>query len=155
MLTLSANGEKFIMHEEGTVLHVYKDQRGYDTVGTGHLVTAVEKKAKTFTKGITLAQAQALFEHDVAWAVRDVNEAVKVLLSQSQFDALTSFTFNVGPQWIKSLKTGRPSSMLVLLNQHGYAGIPAKMAQWVYSGGIKLPVLEGRRQREGHLWSQG
>lgn len=44
---------------------VYKDHKGYDTIGIGHLVTSKEKKNKTFAKRLTEDQVIALFKKDI------------------------------------------------------------------------------------------
>jgi lysozyme len=50
-------------------------------------------------------------------------------LSQGQFDALVSFTYNEG--------TGRPqsSTLLKVLNAGDYAAVPAELMEWVFGGG--------------------
>lgn len=45
---------------------VYKDHKGFDTIGIGHLVTAKEKKNKAFAKRLTEEQVIALFKKDMA-----------------------------------------------------------------------------------------
>lgn len=117
MANLSANGATFMKGHEGLNLKFYADPKGFPTVGYGHLIT----KSKTYTKNTTLtcAQADALskslglsytspitqsqantfFTNDTASAVAAVNNVTLpagMSLSQNQFDALVSLTFNAG-----------------------------------------------------------
>ncbi|MNW25393.1 Phage lysozyme [compost metagenome] len=117
MANLSANGATFMKGHEGLNLKFYADPKGFPTVGYGHLIT----KSKTYTPNTTLTQAQAdalskslglsykspitqsqantFFTNDTASAVAAVNKVVLpagMSLSQNQFDALVSLTFNAG-----------------------------------------------------------
>ena len=44
----------------------------------------------------TAEQAKAYFKHDLAKFEKTVNESVTVPLTQNQFDALVSLTYNIG-----------------------------------------------------------
>ncbi|KOY14339.1 lysozyme [Paenibacillus xylanivorans] len=117
MANLSANGATFMKGHEGLNLKFYADPKGFPTVGYGHLIT----KSKTYTANTTLTQAQAdalskslglsytspitqsqantFFTNDTASAVASVNKVALpagMSLSQNQFDALVSLTFNAG-----------------------------------------------------------
>ncbi|MBB6018973.1 GH24 family phage-related lysozyme (muramidase) [Paenibacillus sp. JGP012] len=118
MANLSANGVAFMKGHEGLNLKFYGDIYGYPTVGYGHLIT----KSKVYTKNTNLTQAQAdalsktlglsytspitqsqadtFFSNDTVSAVQAVNNLTLpagMSLSQNQFDALVSLTFNAGP----------------------------------------------------------
>lgn len=122
--SLSINGEKFIKGFEGFCLSFYADSMGYPTVGYGHLITkertfpknttgdandsklsksqaaALVKDFKlSYTSPISREKAESMFEHDVQSAVNAVNDLdlpSGCVLSQNQFDALFSITFNGG-----------------------------------------------------------
>ena len=158
---LSSQGANFIKHFEGERLTAYDDGTGVMTIGYGH--TGDVKVGET----ITQAQANSYFTEDVKWAVDTVNNAVKVDLKQSQFDALVSFTYNVGGEAFKS------STLLKKLNESDYNAVPAELDRWIYAGDKKgaladiarwthlgsgkevSPVLKERREKEGKLFAEG
>lgn len=137
----SPAGLEFIKNEEGCVLHIYKDQAGYPTIGVGHLI----KSGEEFTT-LTEIEALDLLAEDLKVAEDAVNGKVIVSLNQNQFDALVSFTFNVGTGALEK------STLLKLLNQGNYEAVPGELMKWVKAGGQTLPGLVNRRQREGKLW---
>jgi lysozyme len=72
--------------------YAYDDGYGYPTIGYGHLILAGED----FKQGLTAAQVQQLFVTDASDKIKLVNRALTVGVSQNQFDALVSLTFNIG-----------------------------------------------------------
>ena len=158
---LSKKGADLIKSFEGLRLSAYNDGAGVMTIGYGH--TGNVKAGETITK----AQAEADFTEDVKWAVDTVNSAVTVDLKQNQFDALVSFTFNVGQVAFKS------STLLTKLNSGNYSSVPSELDRWIYAGektgmlanfvrwahlgsGKKVSsVLKDRREKEGRLFESG
>ncbi|MHB9075239.1 MAG: glycoside hydrolase family protein [Desulfobaccales bacterium] len=140
-MKVSQHGLEFIKNEEGCVLHVYKDQAGYPTIGVGHLIKPGEEFA-------TLSESEALdlLAKDLKVAEDAVQGNVLVPLSQNQFDALVSFTFNVGTGALEK------STLLKLLNQGQYEAVPGELMRWIKAGSQTLPGLVNRRQHEGELW---
>jgi lysozyme len=155
-MNMSSKGLVALKNEEGCVLHVYKDQAGLPTIGVGHLLTKAELSsgkivingtAIKYGDGITTQQAMDLLAQDLHPAEDAVRNGVKVSLSQNQFDALVSFTFNAGTGGFTN------STMLKLLNKGQYDAVPKQMARWVYVDGQVCDDLEERRAREAKLWS--
>jgi len=91
-MKVSQYGLHFIAQREGTELAEYRDKAGKLTIGVGHLLRPGER----YPNGITLAQALALLACDIASVEREINGAVKTPLSQNEFDACASLTFNIG-----------------------------------------------------------
>jgi len=160
----SQQGLKFIAAHEGSVkkngLHwIYDDHtgrpindyntKGFATVGYGHLITEEEKKKGLFLNGITEDQALDLLSRDLGVAEGAVLRAVKVPLTQNEFDALVSFTFNVGAGNLNS------STLLRLLNSGNKKDVPAQFLRWNRSKGVVLPGLERRRRAEALLFERG
>lgn len=114
---------------------------GKPTIGWGHVIL---KDEPSLWKGITKAQAEALFLRDLEPRERTVERLVDVPLSQGQFDALVSWEFNTGAL--------RGSTLLRRLNEGNYASVPQQIRRWVYDNGVRVPGLAARREREILLW---
>lgn len=142
MMKLSDTGLRAIACEEGFVGHVYLCPAGVWTIGYGHALLPGE----TYPHGISEPEALELLRRDAQAAADTVNVRVCVPLTQGQFDALVSFTFNVG-----GYAFGK-STLLRLLNQGDYAGACAELPKWRKGGGKVLPVLVARRAREVALF---
>lgn len=145
MARISQTGLDLIKHFEGYSPVVYKDSGGHDTIGYGHKL----KRGERFDKPLSQAAAEALLRKDVAIAERAVDRQIKVPLSQPQFDALVSFTFNLGSGNLMR------STLRRKLNKGEYAAVPKELAKWVRSKGKVLPGLVRRRRAEGALFMSG
>jgi lysozyme len=153
---LSSRGRAHLIEFEGLRLLVYRDVAGLWTIGVGHLLTAEELRTGTLRigdevvpwrqRGLTEDQAYRLLDQDLAWAVRAVRELVRVPLTPGQFDALVSFTFNVGPDAL------RTSTLLRRLNAGDYAAVPAQLRRWRFAKGREIDGLKNRREGEIALW---
>lgn len=132
----------FIAAHEGFRGKIYKDPYGYPTIGFGHLLK--EGEEEIFKNGITREQALELLKNDVYDAEKAVNLLVKVPLTQNQFDALVSFTFNVGSGNL------RRSTLLRKLNEGDYQGAADQFLRWI--GSPPLPGLQRRRAEERKIF---
>lgn len=155
-MRLDQRGLGLLLANEGYRPTMYRDTGGRPTIGVGHLLHPAEVTSGTITiagvavpwaNGLTRDQCMALLDQDARWAETDVTAAVHVALSQPQFDALTSFTFNVGPTKLAG------STLLRVLNAGHYDQVPAQMQRWVYDGTTKEAGLVARRARESACWS--
>ena len=136
-------GLNIIKHYEGLELEAYQDPVGVWTIGYGH--------TKGVKRGdeISVAQADNFLRQDVKVAERAVNRAVNVSINQDQFDALVSWTFNLGSGNLNR------STMLKRLNEKKFDEVPCEMIRWVYAGGKKLNGLVKRRYAEAELFNGG
>ena len=140
----SKQGIALIKRWEGFSARAYQDPVGIWTIGYGHT-------GKDVIRGliITEAQAESLLRQDVQEAENNVQNQVKVQLTQNQFDALVSWTYNLGGTNLSQ------STMLRLLNKGDYNSVPCQMMRWVYAGGKKLNGLVNRRKAEAQLFNNG
>jgi len=143
--TVGQLGVDLIGHSEGLYLTAYRCPAGIWTIGYGH--TAAAGQPQVFPgQTITRDQAVVILRNDLATVEREINERVKVRLQQHQFDALTSFIFNVGAG------NFRRSTLLKCLNAGDYAAVPAQLLRWTRANGKVLPGLVKRRHAEAALW---
>lgn len=145
-LVLSCAGLAGITHDEGTVYKVYADPVGIPTVCVGHTKTVTRAD---IGKAVTAALCDELLRQDTKAAVTAVANSVKVTITQGQFDALVSFTFNVGAGNLRN------STLLRRLNAGDCAGAASEFSRWVRARGKILPGLVTRRAREGALFREG
>jgi GH24 family phage-related lysozyme (muramidase) len=115
------------------------------TIGSGHVITRAD--AIKFKDGISKPIALALLSLDAAIAERAVQRAIKVPLSQAQFDALVSFTFNLGGGALYR------STLRQVINRGDMEAAPAQFRKWVWAGGRKLPGLIRRRAEEARIFA--
>ena len=95
-----------------------------------------------------LHRSDALLKEDVKKFEQGVDKYTNAPLNQSQFDALVSFTFNVG------LGAYRDSTLLRLLNGNDYEGAAGQFGRWVNGANGPLPGLVRRREAEEKLFRQ-
>jgi lysozyme len=141
----SAKGIALIKEHEGKRLKAYLCPAGVWTIGYGHTTGAGSPAVREGMK-ITAAEADAILVRDLGIFERGVLNAVKVPLTQGQFDALVSFAFNCG---IGALQK---STLLRKLNAGNYDAVPAELMKWTRAGGKVLPGLVRRRREEAALW---
>ena len=134
-------GLNLIKRFEGFSSTIYICPAGYPTIGYGHVVLAHEREQ--FALGITQAEATELLRKDVRIAERAVLRLISVPLTDGQFDALVSFTFNLGAGALQR------STLRRKVNRGEHKGVPAELMKWVWAAGKKLPGLVRRRQAEG------
>ena len=156
VMQVGQRGKNLFKEWEGLVTHEYLDSGGAPTIGIGHLLTRSERtsgkifiggKSFVYRNGLTEHQCWDLLDQDLDDTERTVNDAVKVPLNQNQFDALVSFTFNVGGGAF------RGSTLLRLLNQDKYDQVPAQLRRWVRDNGHVVQGLVNRREKEITLWN--
>lgn len=147
MRNITSNGLQLIKRFEGFSSAIYSDSAGLPTIGCGHLLKSYEVAA--FKAGITKAKAEELLKQDVTVAESAVIRLINVPLTNDQFDALVSFTFNVGAGALQR------STLRARLNREEYWLAPEEMMKWIYANGKKVQGLILRRMAEVELYSLG
>lgn len=140
-MKISQKGMDLVKSFEGLKLKAYKDSVGILTVGWGSTGSHV-----TAGMTITKEQAEQLLKKDLERFEKGVCDLVKVPLNQNQFDALVSFSFNLGLGNLKS------STLLKKLNSSDYIGASKEFERWNRAGGKVLAGLTRRRVAERDLF---
>ena len=132
-------GEKLIKQFESCKLFAYKADKSekYYTIGWGHYGADVGKNAI-----ITKETADKLFRNDIKYFETSVNSCLKVKITQSMFNALVSFTYNVGFGAFKS------STLLKYVNKKQFKKASNEFKKWNKCGGKVLNGLVKRRLLE-------
>jgi lysozyme len=118
----------------------YLDPVNVLTIGYGH--TNHHEPKITADTVWTQAQCDEVLAKDMAIFEEAVTRRVKVPLKQHQFDALVSFTFNLGEGNLAK------SGLLRKLNAGDYDGAAREFPNWVRAGGKVLSGLVRRRNSE-------
>jgi lysozyme len=142
-MDVSEQGVALIRRFEGCRLAPYRCPAGRPTIGYGHVVGPDEDFPAC---GITQAEAEALLAQDAARAAMGLARYLLIGLKQYQFDALTSFVFNVGAGAFAR------STLRQVVNRGWHAEVPAQLLHWAYAGGRLQPGLLARRRAEGAMY---
>lgn len=142
-LVLSPLGTDLIKKWEGTKQQAYLDSVGVPTICTG------STRNVYLGQYATLGECESRLKEDSTYAGKAIARLVKVKLTQEQYDALVSLTFNIGEgNFAKSTLLNRLNS-----NQCYAAGL--QFNRWVYAGGKRLNGLVKRRAEESALFLRG
>lgn len=145
VMSTSQNGIDLISSFEGCELKAYLCPAKVWTIGFGTTVYPNGVKVK---KGdsFTLDQAKQFKAHDLKRFEKTVNDLVKVPLTQNQFDALVSLTYNIGTGAFEK------STLLKKLNAGDYQGAADQFTVWNKGGGKVLQGLVNRRAKEKEVF---
>lgn len=134
-------GLELVKHFEGLYLRPYLCPSGVKSIGWGHT-------GKTARQGraITVEKAELLLQQDMKEFEAVVSKYVKVPLTDNQFSALVSFTFNTGDGAFQR------SSLLKKLNKGDYAGAADELPKWRRGSRGILKGLVLRRKAEQKLF---
>ena len=137
-----------LIGHEGVVPGPYFDSVGVQTYGVGHTAAAGAPDPATLRAGMPadldaeLKRVFAVFKDDIARYEADVARAIKVPVTQAQFDAAVSFHYNTGAigkaTWVKKLNAG------------DVVGAGDAIMNWV-----KPPEIKERREDEQNLFRTG
>ena len=160
-MKISQDGIRILIESEGSESKIYIDQAGLPTIGVGHCMTQSEVASGKIELSdgsiidlrndrISKRNITRLLQDDLISREKAVNRLVNVPLSQSQFDALVHFVFNVGVGGFKN------STLLRKLNNGGYSAVPDEIRKWnIVTVAGKKQVSTGlanRREVECSLW---
>jgi lysozyme len=139
-MKISREGINLIKRFEGLRLTAYRDAVGVPTIGYGSTIGV------KMGDEITESRAEELLIEDLARFEMCVDRLIDVAMTQAQFDALTSFAFNVGCQALQR------STLRRKLNNGDYDGAANELLRWDKAGGRVLRGLTRRREAERELF---
>lgn len=148
---ISDSGVELIKRFESYKGNLYNDPAGHCTIGYGTLVHRGKcdgSESKEYKDGISEARATELLRAETASVATTVSNSVTVSLNQNQFDALVSFTYNIGDTAFRN------STLLSKLNGGDYAAVSTEMKKWVKAGGKTMQGLVDRREAEVELFNK-
>lgn len=146
--TISPRGAFAIACAEGIVPGPYLDSVGIWTWGIGHTKAAGAPDPAALGRGMpsdldgVIKASVQIFRHDLARYAAAVSAAVKVPVSQTEFDALVSFHYNTGAI--------AKASLVAALNRGDRLTATKGFLNW-----IKPPEVIGRRKKEQALFRDG
>lgn len=143
-MQISKAGIDHIISYEKMVLTAYlPTKHDVPTIGVGHT-----KGVKLGDK-ITEQQAELFLREDLAWVEACVKKYVKVSMTQSQYDGLCGFVFNLGEANFAK------STMLKYINAGRWVDASKSMMQWnkqrTPQGLVVLDGLTKRRAKEAAM----
>jgi lysozyme len=146
-----------ICHHEGVRQKPYRDSVGLWTVGVGHLMYPEQTKIPVDQRGgfalrpedsrvFSMDEVDAILRADLSRFERGVVNFCPVSLTQGQFDALVSFSFNVG------LGTLQRSTLRQKVLRGDMEGAADEFLKYNKAGGKVLKGLDIRRKDERALF---
>ena len=125
---------------EGFKANAYKCPAGVWTIGYGTTENVEPGDI------VTEEQAEAMLLEDLLEASAAIDQLVEPPVTQNQYDALTSFIYNVGREAFRN------STLLKLVNAGNLYGAGAQFLRWNKAGGQVLAGLSRRRAAEAALF---
>jgi len=140
----SQKGINLILSFEGFSSKPYLDSAGIPTIGYGNTYYPGGKKVTLKDASMSKEKGAELFSTVLPTYEKIVNNKIKVVLNQNQFDALVSHTYN----------TGGSDTLFSLINKKAD---PETIKDWFISkyitaGGKPLNGLIRRRKAEADLF---
>jgi lysozyme len=146
-----------IKKDEGVRTKPYRCPALLWTVGVGHVIDPNHIKVKfderkniplppEWDRVLSMAEVDAILAADLATFERGVLRLCPSGLTQGRFDALVSFSFNVG------LGNLQRSTIRMKHNRGDFEGAAEGFMAWTKAGGKELPGLVKRRKHERALY---
>lgn len=119
------------------------------TIGYGTTRYPNGEKVKLSDKDVNQNEALLFLNYDIKAFSLSVDAMAVDTITQSQFDALVSFAYNLGSHALKN------STLLRVVNANpNNSRIAREFKKWVYAGGKILQGLISRRNEEAELYFQ-
>jgi lysozyme len=135
-------GVELIKFYEGFSSREYICSAGYKTIGYGHKI----KPSENFLE-INRLEAEQILQKDLRVSELAVCRHINANLTENQFSAIVSFTYNLGGGSLQR------SSLRQKINYGSEdEEIYDEFLKWCYAGGRKLSGLFNRRRDEAELF---
>ena len=119
---------------------------GLPTLAWGSIYGLDGNRVTIHHRAITLDEAETLFLRDIKRSESQLARLVRVKLSENQWSALTSFTYNVGSENFQA------STLRSCLNRGQFQRAADEFPKWRRAAGRILPGLVRRRAAERALF---
>ena len=146
MRHINEHGIEMVKSFEGLALKPYLCPANVWTVGYGATRSSTGGPIDPDMEPISETEAEALLVRDLESSEGWVRRLIKTALTENQFSALTSFTFNVGAGALQR------STLRMKLNRGEYQGAADEFPKWRMAGGRILAGLVRRRVAERALF---
>lgn len=144
-LHVDDHGRELIAKFEGKQNRAYKDSVGIPTIGIGFIrYTLGDKAGQKVQMGDLISDEEiaAEFANQIQRYEKAVRDAVKVELTQSQFNACVSLCYNIGEAAFTR------STLVRELNQRRYQAACREFTKWNKADGRVIKGLVNRRAEE-------
>ncbi len=138
------NALKLIKYFEGFSPVIYNCPANLPTIGYGHLVS----KNEFFEPPISKEFAEKLLISDCLKIKKQILRLIKTPLKINQFEALLSFTYNLGAGALQR------STLRQKINRGEFLVASDEFLRWIYCNGKILRGLKRRRKAERDLFLQ-
>lgn len=146
-----------IKKDEGVRQRPYQCPALLWTVGVGHVIDPMHGRMKLedrknlpipagWDRTLSMEEVDEILRQDLARFELGVSRLITVPLTQGQFDALVSFSFNVG------LGNLQNSTLRMKVNRKDFEGAAEQFLVWTKAGGKVLPGLVKRRTHEKEIF---
>jgi len=142
----SAKCRAMIRHHEGVRPSPYRCPAGLWTVGVGHVIGDGKSLPEDWNRKLSSEEIDSILAADLRRFERGVLRMCPVPLTQGQFDALVSFSFNVG------LGSLQRSTLRMKTNRGDKEAAAREFMKWTKAAGKVLPGLVKRRKDEASLY---
>jgi lysozyme len=144
---LSQKGLELIKHFEGLKLKPYLCPASIPTIGYGNTYYPNGQKVKLSDPAITQEKAEELLKFLLVSYEKAVDSFCRDDISQGNFDALTSFAYNLGNGALQK------STLIKKVNANPKdVTIADEFLKWNKANGSVLKGLTKRRQAEANLY---
>ena len=139
-------GVELIKKYEGFSAKPYLCPANVPTIGFGSTRWFDGYRISMDSRTISRDDATRLLQMELHHIESAVPRLIKAPLTQNQFDALASFTFNLGSGRLQS------STLRAKINRLDYEGAADEFPKWRKAGGKVLAGLVKRRAEERMIW---